>query len=392
MNQTSRSLPPEKGDPTVNRAYRYRLYPNAEQKRLLAEFFGCSRLIYNHYLELKNSVYESEGRILSYAECAKDLTALKKTEEFGFLKKADSAALQQALRHLDAAFSNHFRNPSCFGLPNFKSKKRSKASYSTSNNGGTVRIEEGGLRLPKLGVVRMKKHRDVPDGWRLTSVTVSMTKSGEYYASLVFEFESQEPEDAPSGAVGLDFSAHDLFVDSEGGRAAFGRPYRKAEARLKKEQRRLSRKAKGSKNREKQRLRLAKAHEKVSNRRKDFLHKESRRLADSYGVVCVEDLNMRGMSRSLRLGKSVHDAGWGEFVRMLGYKLADRGGRLVKVGRFFPSSQTCSACGFKNPEVKALSVREWVCPACGRTHDRDVNAAVNVRNEGLRILLSENKT
>ena len=370
----------------------YRLYPNEAQRKLLAEFFGCARFVYNHYLELKKTVYESEGRNLSYNECAKDLTVLKKTEGFGFLRGADSAALQQSLRRLEDAFSNFFRDPSHFGFPKFKSKRRSKSSYSTPNNNGSVRIEEGGLRLPKLGVVRMKKHRDVPEGWILKSATISMSKTGEYYASLVFEFESQEPEKPLEKIVGLDFSAHDFYVASEGGRPSFGRPYRKAEARLKKEQRRLSRKAKGSKNREKQRLRLAKAHEKVANQRKDFLHKESRRLADSYDAVCVEDLNMKGMSRGLRLGKSVHDAGWGEFVRMLEYKLEDAGGRLVKVGRFFPSSQICHDCGRRNPEVKNLGVRKWVCPACGAVHDRDVNAAVNVRDEGIRILLSENET
>ena len=224
--------------------------------------------------------------------------------------------------------------------------------------------------------------------YRLKSVTVSQTPSGKYYASILFEYEDQVQEKELQKFLGLDFSMHELYRDSNGKEPAYPRYYRNAEKKLAREQRKLSKMQKSSNNRNKQRLKVAKLHEKVSNQRKDFLHKQSRQITNAYDCVCIEDLDMKAMSRSLKFGKSVLDNGWGIFVNFLKYKMEEQGKQLVKVGRFFASSQLCSVCGYKNTETKDLRIRAWICPKCGTHHDRDVNAAVNIRNEGMRLMYS----
>ena len=367
----------------MNRAYEFRICPDRKQRQLIAETFGCCRLVYNHYLAEKKCRYESSKVTLSYTDCAKDLIRLK--EEKPFLREVDSIALQQSLRHLDSAFTNFFRQAKA-GYPKFKSRKSGKRSYSTVCVNGNIRLGEKTIRLPKLGEVKIRRHRDIPQGWTLKSVTVKQTASGKYFVCILFHCESQAEEKEIRTMAGLDFSMPDLFVTSDGYRCSYPKFYRRGEEKLAREQRRLSKMRKGSKNYRKQKVRIARLHEKTANRRKDFLHKQSLQLAQKYDMISIEDLDMQGMSGALRFGKSVHDDGWGMFTRMLEYKLSDRGGRLVKVSRWFPSSQLCAGCGSIHPEVKNLDVREWFCENCLEHHDRDINAARNIREEGRYIL------
>ena len=319
----------------ANRAYKFRIYPNDEQRILFAKTFGCVRMVYNYWLDRKIRQYEENKTNVTYTVCAKEMAAMKKTDEYAFLKEVDSVSLQQSLRHLDAAFQNFFRQPKA-GFPKFKSKKRNKNSYSTVCINSNITIGNGYLKLQSF--------------------------------------------------LGLDFSMHELYRDSNGNEPAYPGYYRKAEKKLAKEQRKLLRMQKGSKNRDKQRIRVAKLHEKVSNQRKDFLHKQSRQITNACDCVCIEDLDMKAMSQSLNFGKSVMDNGWGMFTAFLKYKLEEQGKRLVKVDRFFASSQICNICGYKNPEMKNLAIRAWDCPQCGKHHDRDVNASINIRNEGMRLV------
>lgn len=341
----------------ANKAYKFRLYPNEEQKIFFAKTFGCVRFVYNHWLDEKIKQYKENNITLTYAACAKEMTKFKKTEEYAFLREVDSVSLQQSLRHLDTAFQNFFKQPKA-GFPKFKSKKRSKNSYSTVCNKNNISISDGYIKLPKVGNVKLTQHRNIPDNYTLKSVTISQTPSGKYYASILFEYENQVKEQEPHSFLGLDFSMHELYKDSNGNEPQYPRYYRQAEKKLKREQRKLSLMQKGSKNRNKQRIKVAKLHEKVANQRKDFLHKQSRQITNVYDCVCIEDLNMKAMSQTLNFGKSVSDNGWGMFTTFLKYKLEEQGKKLIKVNRFFASSQTCSCCGYKNPETKNLSVRE----------------------------------
>ncbi len=302
----------------------------------------------------------------------------------------DSIALQQSLRHLDTAYTNFFKRKDS-GYPRFKSKRRGKQSYTTVNVNNNIRLEDGRIRLPKLGAVKIRQHREVPEDWSLKSVTVKRVSSGKYYVSILFEYENQIEEREMNRVLGLDFSMPDLYVTSEGEHCGYPQYFRQEEQKLARAQRRLSKMQKGSANYRKQKVKVAKIHEKIANRRKDFLHKRSHAIAEGYDAVCIEDLDMQGMSKALHFGKSVHDDGWGMFTRMLEYKLADRGGKLVKIDRWYPSSQMCSSCGHIVPEVKDLGVRIWFCDWCLEYHDRDENAAANILGEGRRLLRMEQK-
>ena len=371
----------------ANKAYKFRIYPNDEQKVLFAKTFGCVRLVYNHWLDRKIKQYEEDKTSVTYTVCAKEMAEMKKTEEYAFLKEVDSVSLQQSLRHLDTAFQNFFKQPKT-GFPRFKSKKRNKNSYSTVCINGNITISNGYLKLPKIGQVRLKQHRQIPEDYKIKSVTVSQTPSGKYYASILCEYENQVQTAELKDFLGLDFSMKELYKDSNGNEPCYPRYYRQAEKRLKREQRKLSLMKKGSSNRNKQRIKVAKLHEKVANQRKDFLHKQSRQIANAYDCVCIENLDMKAMSQALNFGKSVSDNGWGMFIRFLQYKLEEKGKRLIKVDKFFASSQICSVCGYKNSETKNLSIRAWDCPKCGTHHDRDINAAINIKNEGIRLVFA----
>ena len=361
----------------ANKAYKFRIYPNAEQQIMFAKTFGCVRFIYNRMLADKIKYYEETKQKLNN-------TPAQYKKEFEWLKEVDSLALANAQMNLQTAYGNFFRSPK-IGFPKFKSKKSNQKSYTTNCVNGNITVENYYIKLPKIGLVKLKQHRMIPSGYKLKSVTVSQTSSGKYYASVLFEYENQVQEIEPKTFLGLDFSMHELYRDSNGDEPCYPRYYRQAEKRLKREQRKLSLMQKGSKNRDKQRIRVAKHHEKVANQRKDFLHKQSKQITNAYDCVCVEDLNMKAMSQALQFGKSISDNGWGMFVTFLKYKLEEQGKKLVKVDKFFASSRICSCCGYKNTETKNLPIRAWDCPKCGTHHDRDINAAINIRNEGMRI-------
>ena len=365
----------------AQRAYRFRLYPGREQEKLFHRTFGCCRFVYNRMLADKKAMYEETGK-------TKRLTPAGYKKDFPWLKEVDSLALANVQLHLEAAFARFFE-PGKNRYPRFKSKHRSRKSYTTNVVNGNITLEDGRLRLPKAGSVRIRQHRRIPEGYVLKSVTVSMEPSGKYYASLLYEYparENQTPgadrEDAK--VLGIDFAMRGMAVFSDGSRAEYPGYYRLAQERLARDQRRLSKCKKGSRNYEKQKRRVALRHEKIRNQRKDYLHKLSRDLADRYDAIAVEDIDMQAMSRSLHFGKSVADNSFGAFRTMLAYKLEEQGKSFVKVGRFFPSSKMCSRCGNVKKELR-LDERVYRC-SCGLCMDRDLNAAVNIREEGRRIL------
>ena len=362
----------------MNKAYKFRMYPNAEQRILIAKTFCCVRFIYNKMLGDKIEYYHQTQKKLNN-------TPAQYKKEFEWLKEVDSLALANAQMNLQTAYNNFFRSPKV-GFPKFKSKKSNHRSYTTNCVNGNISIENGYIKLPKIGRVKMKQHRPIPLDYKLKSVTINQTPSGKYYASVLFEYENQVQEIEPQTFLGLDFSMHELYKDSNGKEPQYPRYYRQAEKKLAREHHKLSKMQKGSKNREKQRIKLAKLYEKVANQRKDFLHKQSRQITNAYDCVCVEDLDMKAMSQSLNFGKSISDNSWGMFTTFLQYKLEEQGKQFVKVDKFFASSQICSFCGYKNSDTKNLSVRAWDCPECGTHHDRDVNAAINIRNEGMRLM------
>lgn len=364
----------------MNKAYKFRIYPNQEQQIMFAKTFGCVRFIYNRMLS---------DKIKHYGETKQKLnnTPAQYKKEFGWLKEVDSLALANAQMNLQKAYDNFFRSPKT-GFPKFKSKHKNRKSYTTNCVNGNISIENGCIKLPKIGLVKLKQHRQIPNDYRLKSVTVSQSPSGKYYVSVLFEYESQVQEQPLHSFLGLDFSMHELYKDSDGNEPAYPRYYRQAEKHLQREQRKLSKMQKGSKNRDKQRIKVAKLHEKAANQRKDFLHKQSRQITNAYDCVCVEDLDMKAMSQALNFGKSVSDNGWGMFVTFLKYKLEEQGKQLVKVDKFYASSQTCSVCGYKNAAIKNIAIRAWDCPGCGVHHDRDINAAINIKNEGMRIVFA----
>lgn len=364
-----------------NKAYKFRIYPNKEQQVLLAKTFGSVRLVYNHFLAQRKIAYEESKKTLSYVDCAKQLVTFK--NENLFLKEVDSIALQQSLRHLDAAFQNFFRDRSV-GYPKFKSKHKNQNSYTTVCVNHNIRLNNGTLVLPKLKKIKIKQHRSIPEQYLLKSVTISQTPSGKYFASLLFEYEKEIQAAPPKNIVGLDFSMKELYVSSDNVFGNYPRFYRKAQQKLARAQRKLSKCTYGSNRYYKQKHKVALLHEKTANQRKDFLHKTSREIANSYDAICIEDLNMKAMSQALKFGKSVADNGWGMFVAYLNYKLQEMGKQLVKIDKWFPSSKTCSCCGAVKQSL-SLSDRIYVCD-CGAILDRDINAAINVKRKGMRIL------
>ena len=365
----------------VNRAIKCRIYPNKEQCALFEKTFGCCRFLYNRMLTDRLT-----GEYMG--EAVRPRPAMYKNE-FPWLKEVDSLALSNVQLDLEAAYKKHRMDPKT-GYPRYKSKHHSRRSYTTNVVNNNIRIEGKKIRLPKAGMVRIKVHRDIPEGWKMKSVTVSMEGSGKYYASLLFEVSERENQaggtEKEKEYLGIDFAMNGLAVLSDGTRAEYPGYYRMAEKKLAREQRKLSHCEKGSRNYEKQRRRVAVCHEKVKNQRKDFLHKLSRKLADKYDVIGVEDIDMKSMSRSLHFGKSVMDDGYGMFRSMLEYKLVEHGKELVKVDRFFPSSKRCSCCGGIREDLK-LSDRIYVC-SCGNIMDRDVNAAINIKMETMRLKVS----
>lgn len=350
---------------------------------MFAKTFGCARFIYNKMLGDRLDYYKKTGRKLNN-------TPAQYKDEFSWLKEVDSLALANAQMNLNKAYNNFFSNRKHFGKPRFKSKKTGHASYSTNNQNGSVRIEDNKIRLPKIGCVKLCLHRPLMDNSTIKTVTISKTPSGKYYISILVEYENQILSIIPETFLGLDFAMHGLYAASDEDDADYPNYFRKAEKKLAKAQRKLSKRQKGSRNRDKQRLKIAILHEKIANQRRDFLHKKARYLADRYDAIGIEELSVKAMAKHKQggrfsFGKSVSDNGWGMFVNMLEYKLAWQGKQLIRIDKWYPSSQLCHVCGYQNTKTKDLSVREWNCPQCGAHHNRDKNAAINIREEARRI-------
>ena len=375
----------------MNKAIKYRLYPTTEQKILFAKTFGCCRKVYNLMLADKIDSYKVTKSF------GKQTPAMYK-KDYPFLKEVDSLALANVQINLQAAIKNCFdKKRKCRnGFPKFKSAKHSRKSYTTNNQNGTVAIIENRyIKLPKIGKVKAVIHRQPNANWRIKSATISQDGDGKFYASVLFAYEENIiPVPISDNAVGLDYASDGLYVDDRGNVGSHHKYYREAHAHLAKEQRRLSRK-KGSKknqpksnNYRKQLRKVNKIQKQIANQRLDHLHKRSAEIANQYDVVCVESLNMKAMSKKgFGNGKAALDNGYGLFLNMLEYKLADLGKYFVKVDPWFPSSQICHCCGKKHPEMKDLSIRTMRCD-CGLITGRDQNAAINIKKEGLRILKS----
>lgn len=372
------------------KAYKFRIYPTEEQEIFFAKTFGCVRKVYNLMLNDRKKAYEEVKN-----DPSKKMTfptPAKYKKEFPFLKEVDSLALANAQLHLDKAYKNFFRDKSV-GFPRFKSKKNPVQSYTTNNQNGTVAlIDSKFIKVPKLkSLVRIKLHRQ-PKGM-IKSATISRHASGKYYISLLCKEEINELPKTNS-AIGIDLGITDFAILSDGQKIDNHKFTSKMEKKLKREQRKLSKRAllaknKGiplseAKNYQKQKRKVARLHEKVMNQRTDFLNKLSTEIIKNHDIICIEDLNVKGMLRNHKLARSISDVSWSSFVAKLQYKADWYGREIIKVDTWFPSSQICSECGHKDGK-KSLDIREWTCPICHTHHDRDINASINILTEGLRI-------
>ncbi|SDW33173.1 putative transposase [Lachnospiraceae bacterium KHCPX20] len=377
----------------TNRAIKYRVYPTTEQSIMFAKTFGCCRKVYNLMLSDKIESYKSTGKFVA-------VTPAKYKKDYPYLKEVDSLALANKQLDLQEAFRNRFSKSrkKKNGFPKFKSAKHSRKSYTTNNQHGTVAIIDNKyIKLPKIGKVKAVIHRIPDSDWIVKSATVSQESDGKYYISILFEFENAiNPYVADkTNAIGLDYASDGLYVDSNGNVGTNHKYYRESHDKLAKAQRKLSRRQ-GSKKHEaksnnyiKQLRKVNRIHRHIANQRLDNLHKISTEIANRYDVVCVESLNMKSMSnKGFGNGKATLDNGYGMFLSMLEYKLSERNKYLIKVDKWFPSSQICHCCGTLHPEMKDLAIRKMICD-CGLTISRDQNAAINILNEGLRLLTEE---
>ncbi|APC49758.1 IS200/IS605 family element RNA-guided endonuclease TnpB [Virgibacillus halodenitrificans] len=373
----------------VNKAYKFRIYPTKEQEILIAKTIGCSRFVFNRFLGQWNDTYKETGKGLTYNSCSSELTKLK--SELVWLKEVDSIALQSSLKNLADSYTRFFKKQN--KAPRFKSKKNNVQSYTTKETNNNIAIVDNSIKLPKLGLVRFAKSREVHG--RILNATVRRNPSGKYFVSILAETEVQ-PLEKTESSIGIDLGITDFAILSDGRRINNNKFTIKIEKKLKREQRKLSRRALNAKNNginlfdaknyQKQKRKVARLHERVMNQRNDFLNKLSTEIIKNHDIVCIEDLNTKGMLRNHKLAKSISDVSWSAFVSKLEYKANWYGKTIVKINRWFPSSQVCSNCGHQDGK-KSLEIRDWTCSVCHKHHDRDINASKNILAEGLRTLV-----
>lgn len=364
------------------KAYKYRLYPNKKQEILIQKTFGCCRFVYNQTLAHRKEMYETKKESMSKIDCNNWKNKTLKVN-YEWLKEVDKFALDNAIINMDVAYQKFFKEHA--GYPKFKSKRDNRKSYKTNYTNGNIEVyfEKSKIKLPKLKWVKVKIHREFIG--KIKSAIISQAPSGKYFISVLVETE-QIPMKYIDNKVGIDLGIKDLLITSDGEKIDNLKLTKKYEKKLAKEQRKLSHKVKGSKNWNKQRIKVARIHEKIHNTRIDHLHKISHQLISENQVIVSEDLAVSNMVKNHNLAKAISDCGWHELTRQLTYKAEWNGRTYIKIGRYVPSSQTCNICGYVNKDIKDLSVREWICPECGTKHDRDINAAINILNEGLRPL------
>lgn len=360
---------------TIKKSYKFRMYPNKEQLIKINQTIGSARFIYNKMLEDKIKYYNEHKESLNN-------TPAQYKDKYKWLRDVDSQALSQSHQDLIVAYNRFFNKHSNF--PKFK-KKGVRDTYRSCVINNNIRIEEGFLRLPKIGLVEIRMERQLPEGSKIKNVTISKIKTNKYFASIQFEYEKEVEQVQPESYLGLDYAMSDFYVDSEGVKGNYPKFFRSSQDKLTKEQRKLSKMVRRSNNYNKQKIKVAKVHEKIANQRKDFLHKTSRKIANFYDVVCIEDLNMQAMSQTMNFGKSVHDNGWGMFTHMLKYKLEESGKQLIVADKFFPSTKQCSSCKNKKESI-LLSERIYNCTHCKLSLDRDLNAAINLKQYGIESI------